>query len=61
MRTFIFSNVGAECEQLHHWWWRVYGGDDLPYNLSLLHENCHRQVHSQGSVVEMPASREGRS
>jgi RNA-directed DNA polymerase len=47
--------------QVHHWWWRVYGGDDLPYNLTLVHENCHRQVHSQGSVVEMPASREGRS
>ena len=47
--------------QLHHWWWRVYGGDDLPYNLALLHPNCHRQVHSQGTVVEMTASREGRS
>jgi RNA-directed DNA polymerase len=47
--------------QLHHWWWRVYGGDDLPYNLALLHPNCHRQVHSQGTVVEMAASREGRS
>jgi RNA-directed DNA polymerase len=46
--------------QVHHWWWRVYGGDDLPYNLSLVHKNCHHQVHSQGSVVEMPASREGR-
>jgi RNA-directed DNA polymerase len=46
---------------VHHLCWRVYGGDDAPYNLVLLHPNCHRQVHNEGLVVEKAASREGRS
>jgi RNA-directed DNA polymerase len=46
---------------LHHLQQRVYGGADAPYNLVLLHPNCHRQVHSQGLVVDKAASREGRS
>jgi RNA-directed DNA polymerase len=41
---------------IHHRQWRVYGGDDLAYNLELLHPNCHRQVHSQGVSVEQAAS-----
>jgi RNA-directed DNA polymerase len=46
---------------VHHLRWRAHGGDDLAYNLVLLHPNCHRQVHSKGLVVEKAASREGRS
>jgi len=42
--------------QTHHRRWRVYGGDDLAYNLELLHPNCHRQVHSQGISVDQAAS-----
>jgi RNA-directed DNA polymerase len=45
---------------VHHLLWRSHGGDDLIYNLVLLHPNCHRQVHSEGLVVEKFASREGR-
>jgi len=46
---------------VHHVLWRVHGGTDLIDNLVLLHPNCHRQVHSEGLVVEKAASREGRS
>ena len=46
---------------VHHLLWRVHGGTDLVDNLVLLHPNCHRQVHSEGLVVEKAASREGRS
>jgi RNA-directed DNA polymerase len=42
----------AESWHLHHVEWRVYGGSDAWYNRRLLHANCHRQVHSQGLVVE---------
>jgi RNA-directed DNA polymerase len=45
---------------VHHLLWRSHGGDDLTDNLVLLHPNCHRQVHSEGLVVETFASREGR-
>jgi RNA-directed DNA polymerase len=31
--------------QIHHWVWRVHGGEDTQDNLSLLHPNCHRQLH----------------
>lgn len=47
--------------QVHHLRWRAHGGDDTIDNLVLLHPNCHRQVHSEGLVVEKSASREGRS
>jgi RNA-directed DNA polymerase len=47
--------------QIHHLLWRTRGGDDTIANLALLHPNCHRQVHSEGLVVEKAASREGRS
>lgn len=46
---------------VHHVRWRVHGGSDTVDNLVMLHPNCHRQVHSQGVVVEKTASREGRS
>jgi RNA-directed DNA polymerase len=46
--------------QLHHRHWRVYGGDDEPSNLELLHANCHRQVHSRGMEADAVASCEGR-
>ena len=45
---------------LHHLLWRTHGGDDNVNNLVLLHPNCHRQVHSEGLVVNKAASREGR-
>ena len=46
---------------MHHLLWRAHGGDDHVDNLVLLHPNCHRQVHSEGLVVNKAASREGRS
>ncbi len=46
---------------VHHLLWRSHGGTDTVDNLVLLHPNCHRQVHSEGLVVEKTASREGRS
>src|SRR5262249_27609697 len=51
----------AEAWHVHHLQWRSHGGDDSTDNLVLLHPNCHRQVHSEGLVVEKAASREGRS
>jgi RNA-directed DNA polymerase len=45
---------------VHHLVQRVHGGSDRFDNLVLLHPNCHRQVHSEGMVVEKAASREGR-
>lgn len=32
---------------IHHTTYRVYGGTDNFTNLSLLHPNCHRQLHSR--------------
>jgi RNA-directed DNA polymerase len=46
---------------VHHLLWRSHGGTDQIENLVLLHANCHRQVHSEGLVVDKAASREGRS
>ena len=46
---------------VHHLLWRAFGGGNDIDNLVLLHPNCHRQVHSEGLVVEKFASREGRS
>jgi RNA-directed DNA polymerase len=46
---------------IHHLLWRTHGGTDAIDNLVLLHPNCHRQVHSEGLVVDKVASREGRS
>jgi len=45
---------------VHHLLWRTHGGADTMDNQVLLHPNCHRQVHSEGLVVEKAASREGR-
>jgi RNA-directed DNA polymerase len=50
----------AEGWHIHHLLWRSKGGSDLIDNLVLLHPNCHRQVHSEGLVVNKTASREGR-
>jgi RNA-directed DNA polymerase len=41
---------------VHHLLCRAHGGDDTIGNLVLLHLNCHRQVHSEGLVVEKAAS-----
>ena len=46
---------------MHHLLWRSHGGGHDVDNLVLLHPNCHRQVHSEGLVVNKAASREGRS
>jgi RNA-directed DNA polymerase len=51
----------AEGWHIHHLLWRSKGGSDLIDNLVLLHPNCHRQVHSEGMVLNKTASREGRS
>src|SRR5262249_17372681 len=40
----------------HHLLWRSHGGGDDVDNLVLLHPNCHRQVHSEGLVVNKAAS-----
>ncbi|RCV85782.1 HNH endonuclease, partial [Vreelandella rituensis] len=40
---------------LHHKIRKVDGGSDAPSNLVMLHINCHRKVHSQGTEVEQPA------
>ena len=45
---------------VHHLLWRSKGGSDGIDNLVLLHPNCHRQVHSEGMVLNKTASREGR-
>ena len=39
---------------IHHILYRVYGGTDSMENLTLLHPNCHQQVHSQGISVVKP-------
>ena len=45
---------------MHHLLWRSHGGGHDTDNLVLLHPNCHRQVHSEGMVVNKAVSREGR-
>jgi RNA-directed DNA polymerase len=45
---------------MHHLLWRSHGGGHDADNLVLLHPNCHRQVHSEGLVVNKAVSREGR-
>jgi RNA-directed DNA polymerase len=60
----LVCNRGLTLEEgwhVHHLLWRSHGGTDQIDNLVLLHANCHRQVHSEGLVVEKAASREGRS
>ena len=37
--------------EIHHLIYRMYGGGDQLANLSLLHSNCHRQVHSLGLTL----------
>jgi RNA-directed DNA polymerase len=44
---------------LHHVTRRVDGGTDVLSNLSLLHINCHRKVHSLNLKVVKPASTTG--
>jgi len=41
---------------VHHILPRCKGGKDTLDNLVLLHQNCHRQVHSQNLTVVKPAS-----
>ena len=53
--------LAGNCWHIHHLLWRSKGGSDSIENLVLLHPNCHRQVHSEGLVVNKTASREGRS
>jgi RNA-directed DNA polymerase len=38
--------------QVHHLVRRVDGGGDEQDNLELLHDNCHRQLHSQAGSDE---------
>lgn len=38
----------------HHIIWKVHGGTDSDENLVLLHQNCHKQVHSLKLKVEKP-------
>jgi RNA-directed DNA polymerase len=43
----------------HHITWRSKGGADRADNRVLLHPNCHRQVHSQGTTVTKPRPSRG--
>jgi RNA-directed DNA polymerase len=43
----------------HHIMWRSKGGTDKHENRVLLHPNCHRKVHSQGSTVVKPRPSRG--
>ena len=36
---------------IHHRVPRVLGGSNILSNLTLLHENCHRQLHSQNPMI----------
>ncbi len=36
---------------IHHIVYKVLGGSDMLSNLALLHENCHRQLHSQDPLM----------
>ncbi len=45
----------------HHIVWRSLGGKDEAENRVLLHPDCHRRVHSQGSTVSKPRSVKGGS
>lgn len=36
---------------IHHKAPKVLGGSDILSNLTLLHENCHRQLHSQNPMI----------
>jgi hypothetical protein len=53
---FVFSLTQPRGCHIHHRQGRVYGGEDLAYNLEWLHPNCHRQVHRQGISVDQAAS-----
>lgn len=43
----------------HHIQWRSRGGSERGDNRVLLHPNCHRQVHSQGTTVVKPRPARG--
>ena len=43
----------------HHIQWRSLGGSERGDNRVLLHPNCHRQVHSQGTTVVKPRPARG--
>lgn len=52
----ICRQMLAESYHMHHVVWRVFGGDVLGTpNLILVHETCHRQIHSQRNSVAKPA------
>ena len=51
----ICQQMLGESYHMHHIVWRVFGGDELGTpNLILVHETCHKQIHSQGNSVAKP-------
>jgi RNA-directed DNA polymerase len=53
----ICRQMLGESYHIHHVVWRVFGGDVLGTpNLILVHETCHRQIHSQRNSVVKPAA-----
>ena len=53
----ICRQMLEESSHMHHMVWRVFGGDSLGVdNLVLVHETCHRQIHSQGNSVVKPVA-----
>jgi hypothetical protein len=62
----LWFNQGGLCPQcdqkitretgwhLHHRVWLVNGGCDSMANLTLMHPNCHRQLHAQIKRAECP-------
>ncbi len=46
-----------EHPHVHHQIWRVFGGDNLGItNLVLVHETCHKQIHSRKVSVAKPVA-----
>jgi RNA-directed DNA polymerase len=53
----ICGQMLGESYHIHHKVWKVFGGDKLgAANLLLVHETCHKQIHSQGYSVAKPAA-----
>ena len=40
---------------IHHKVWKVNGGSDDDANLTLVHMNCHKQIHARGCTQWPPA------
>ena len=51
-KCLVCGQMLGEDHHVHHKIWRVFGGDGLgTTNLVLVHETCHKQIHSQANSV----------